>query len=237
MNKIYPYAGFWKRAIAYFIDSLVLFIPQITVWVGCIFLVFRTHLHGGDSFPTQLYEQTFTQLTVLLNTVMWWLYFAWMESSSYQGTLGKIIMGIKVVDKDGNRLSFGHASCRFLGKYLSGLTMCVGFLMAGATRKKQALHDKTASTYVVDKNFKPGDALPDVPTHFGILGVTIGLMILSWVALVALFIGLIAYAVQHIDKKAAPSQTKVTTSIQTGGTVDPVGSIGFVHTTKRSSHE
>jgi hypothetical protein len=91
--------------------------------------------------------------------------------------------------------------------------------MAGATRKKQALHDKTASTYVVDKNFKPGDALPDVPTHFGLLGTTIGLMIFFWVALVALFIGLIMYAAQHTGPKAPP-QAQVTAPINQGGTVD-----------------
>jgi uncharacterized RDD family membrane protein YckC len=74
-----------------------------------------------------------------------------MESSSYQGTIGKKILGIKVIDMNGNRISFVKATVRYFSKLLSALIIGIGFLMAGFTNKKQALHDLIAETLVVKK--------------------------------------------------------------------------------------
>jgi uncharacterized RDD family membrane protein YckC len=65
------------------------------------------------------------------------------------------VLGLKVVDIDGNRISFGRATGRYFGKWLSAITLCVGFIMAGFTVKKQALHDLVAGTLVVmrDRGF------------------------------------------------------------------------------------
>lgn len=71
-----------------------------------------------------------------------------MESSVGQGTIGKMIVGIKVGDADGNQISFGNALGRYFAKILSFLILCIGFMMAGWDEKKQALHDKLADTYV-----------------------------------------------------------------------------------------
>ena len=81
---------------------------------------------------------------------MLWLYFAIMESSSRQATLGKLAFGIRVVDLDGDRVSFFRASARFFAKIFSALSLAVGFLMAAFTRRKQALHDMVASCLVVN---------------------------------------------------------------------------------------
>ena len=78
-----------------------------------------------------------------------WFYFAVMESSKYQATLGKLSMGIKVVDSLGNRISFLKATLRYGAKFLSRFTLGIGFLMPLFTKKKQCLHDKMASTLVV----------------------------------------------------------------------------------------
>jgi len=83
--------------------------------------------------------------------VLYWLYFALMDSSSTQGTLGKMAVGIKVCDMNGQRLSFGHATGRYFAKILSGLTLMVGYVMVAFTEKKQGLHDMVASTLVVRK--------------------------------------------------------------------------------------
>ena len=70
--------------------------------------------------------------------------------------------------------------------------------MAGATRRKQALHDKMASAYVVDKNFQPGDDLPEVQTHFGILTTVIVAEILCAMAILGMIVALAALAVKSV---------------------------------------
>ena len=85
----------------------------------------------------------------LLFAVGGWLYFALMETGKNQATLGKMVVGIKVTDLSGNRVTFGRATGRYFGKILSALTVFVGFMMAGWTTKRQALHDIMADTLVV----------------------------------------------------------------------------------------
>ena len=85
-----------------------------------------------------------------------WLYFAGLESSKWQATLGKQILKLRVVDLNGNRVSFWRASARYFGKIISRMTFMVGFLMILFTRKKQALHDKIAATLVIS-NAQPSE--------------------------------------------------------------------------------
>ena len=80
---------------------------------------------------------------------MQWLYFALLESSAKQGTLGKMALGIRVTDLDGNRISFGRATGRYFAKFISAIILYIGFIMAAFTAKKQALHDIIASTLVI----------------------------------------------------------------------------------------
>jgi uncharacterized RDD family membrane protein YckC len=87
----------------------------------------------------------------IVAVVIEWLYFAGMESSAGQATLGKRALGIKVTDMSGNRITFGKATGRFFGKILSSLILLIGFLMAAFTQKKQALHDLLAGTLVVNR--------------------------------------------------------------------------------------
>jgi Tfp pilus assembly major pilin PilA len=57
---------------------------------------------------------------------------------------------------------FGRATFRFFGKTLSGLILGIGFLMAGVTARKQALHDLLAGTFVVFRGVNPGEPIPDL---------------------------------------------------------------------------
>jgi uncharacterized RDD family membrane protein YckC len=77
-----------------------------------------------------------------------WLYFALQESSERQATLGKMALKIYVTDLQGRRISFGQATGRYFGKILSTLILGIGYMMAGFTAQKQALHDMMASTLV-----------------------------------------------------------------------------------------
>ena len=79
-----------------------------------------------------------------------WLYYAFMESGSRQGTLGKMALGIRVTDSNGNRIDFGRASIRYFGKIVSHMTFMIGYVLAGIT-KKQALHDIMANCLVVTR--------------------------------------------------------------------------------------
>ncbi|HUZ84758.1 MAG TPA: RDD family protein [Gaiellales bacterium] len=121
------YGGFWIRAAAILIDAILLSI--VIVIVGAL---------AGLS----------TAARAPLGFVVEWVYFAGLESSSLQATLGKKALGLRVTDVAGNRISFGRASARYFAKILSALTIFVGYIMAGFTDRKRALHDMIAGTLV-----------------------------------------------------------------------------------------
>ena len=85
----------------------------------------------------------------LISIIVIWMYFAGMESSEMQATVGKIALGVRVTDLEGERISFGRATIRYFSGILSVLILCIGFLMVAFTSKKQALHDMIAGTLVV----------------------------------------------------------------------------------------
>gem|GEM_PF-1902642 len=97
---------------------------------------------------------------------LWVLLFYWvlMESSGLQASFGKSAMHIRVVDKKGRRLSLLRAFGRNVSKILSLVTLTFGFMMAGWTRKKQALHDMVADCCVVRGNSPPVGALESPPS-------------------------------------------------------------------------
>jgi len=82
-----------------------------------------------------------------------WLYFALFESSSIQGTPGKWLLGLRVSDLRNRRLSFRRANTRYWSKILSGLILGFGYVMAGFSERKQALHDQIAETQVTKSRY------------------------------------------------------------------------------------
>ena len=81
--------------------------------------------------------------------IIGWLYYALMESSSRQATVGKIALGLRVTDLNGERITFLRATGRYFGKIISGMILYIGFIMAAFTEKRQALHDLMAECLVV----------------------------------------------------------------------------------------
>lgn len=131
------YAGFWIRWVANFIDGLVLMIPGIIV---SLIIRFAT---GG---VTQSILGSISSLLVS------WAYFILM-TNKYQATLGKRALGLAVISDKSESLSLRQIIIReTIGKLISSITLGIGYMMAGFTEKKQALHDKVASTIVIYKD-------------------------------------------------------------------------------------
>jgi uncharacterized RDD family membrane protein YckC len=146
------YAGFWLRFVAYLIDVVVIWIVllPISAVLGAMFgLSMASIARNPDAASLGGSAVGVFLLLEGLAIVGVWLYYAFMESSGWQGTIGKKILGLRVTDLNGSRVSFGRASGRFFGKIVSGFTLLIGYIMAGFTEKKQALHDMIAGCLVV----------------------------------------------------------------------------------------
>jgi len=140
LSQAVVYSGFWRRVAAFLIDSVILGV------VGAILgIVLGVAMVSGGTDDTEVVELTGNVVGIFLG----WLYYALMESSSKQATIGKMVMGIKVTDLEGNQISFARASGRHFGKIISSLILAIGYLMMLWTEKKQTLHDKMAGCLVV----------------------------------------------------------------------------------------
>ncbi|MBX9695642.1 MAG: RDD family protein [Cyanobacteria bacterium] len=135
-------AGFWLRAVAFLIDA-------ITAFIVYLFVCFSTGALGATLFGQEAVVSSAQNIAFALQFIVPWLYFAIMESSEMQATLGKRALGLKVTDINGNRLSFARATGRHFGKVLSALMLGIGFLMIAFTPRRQGLHDVIADTSVV----------------------------------------------------------------------------------------
>ena len=142
------YAGFWVRLVAFIIDRIILTVFSFVFGLG-IGVLFGIGIVLSGVDESWAFDVIMDIISVIFAIVVSWIYFAVMESSSKQATLGKMLLGIKVTDMDNKRITFGRASIRFFGKFLSGLLLGIGFLMIGFTEKKQGLHDKLAGCLVV----------------------------------------------------------------------------------------
>ena len=140
------YGGFWIRVVATIIDGIIL-----RVVVSPIRMIFAglgltgTMMSGGPHIGLAFLGGGVTLLALVFGS---WLYEAFMESSSYQATLGKMIFGMKVTDLNGTRISFERATGRHFAKWLSGMILGIGYIMVGFTDRKQGLHDLLAGTLV-----------------------------------------------------------------------------------------
>lgn len=148
-------AGFLRRWAALFLDGLILSAAFYAIFFIAIILFGVVGgfdaLENFDSEDPPAWIVSAYLGIYLLYFLMAGLYFSLMESSSNQGSVGKMALGIKVVDAQGTRLTFGHALGRWFAAALSYLTLYIGFIIAGFTERKQALHDLVVGTYVVDK--------------------------------------------------------------------------------------
>lgn len=137
------YGGFWRRVAAVLLDGLILIMPlsllQMLVAPGTM----EPAMQGPNAMVPQW---TWWDGVVMIAA---WLYWAGMHSSPYQATVGKMALGMKVTDLDGERISFARATGRHLAEFLSAMLLMIGYLMVAFTRRKQGLHDIIAGTLVI----------------------------------------------------------------------------------------
>lgn len=133
------YAGFWFRAVAATIDGVLCQVAFVLLLI-LLSLIAQVHI------PTAPVGY------VVFGLLTQWLWFTFPESSGWQATLGKKILGLRVTDEQGGRISFGRANARYWSKILSALLLFIGFIMVAFTDKKQGLHDKIAGTLVLKAN-------------------------------------------------------------------------------------
>jgi uncharacterized RDD family membrane protein YckC len=159
------YAGFWWRVLAYIIDGLIvsiIFFP-LSMALGLVLVA-----SGADPDSPAM-----PAVNLGLNGIQiaaTWLYHAFCESSSWQGTIGKKVLGLRVTDMNGNQISFARATGRYFGMILSGMICGIGFLMVAFTEKKQGLHDLMANTLVLKGPAIPNYVAPPPPPDFSYRG-------------------------------------------------------------------
>jgi uncharacterized RDD family membrane protein YckC len=141
--SVNQYASGLSRLVAYIIDHILLSaVFSMLVWHWWWWTPI-TWQGGGFDFSFHVWRyHLFYGLAVLV-------YYAIMESSRYQGTLGKIALGIKVVDQNNQRINMPRALLRNLAKYLSAIILGIGYIMIIFDERKQGLHDKIADTFII----------------------------------------------------------------------------------------
>jgi len=153
------YAGFWMRLLAFMIDSVVMGIGFVLVLIPLIFLTglgsFLSRFHPDQELDDAgiFFIIGAVFLVATLSLVLTWLYHALMESSEWQATVGKRALGLVVTDMAGRRVSFGRSTGRHFGKIITNMIPAlIGYIMAGFTEKKQALHDMMAGCLVLRRD-------------------------------------------------------------------------------------
>lgn len=138
------HAGFGLRLIAYIIDYAFIFFLTSFLWT-----VFRLPIpDGSEIIVFNNYVFFKNSLGILLSCVLCAIF----ESSKFQATPGKSIMGLKVTNEDYGRIDFGQAFGRLVARILSALVIGFGFIMIIYTEKRQGLHDMMANTLVLKED-------------------------------------------------------------------------------------
>jgi len=165
------YAGFWKRFAAFILDYIIVVVVAVLAG-GIVGFIYSAGWGAPD-------DDSAVGLGGIAGFLVWWLYYALMESSGKQATLGKMALGIRVVDRQGDPISFWRATGRNFAKFLSGMILMIGYLMAGFTARKQALHDMLAGCLVVNRGATGEDVQQGVPAAGGMPAWAIVLIVLA----------------------------------------------------------
>jgi len=143
------YAEYLPRVGAALLDGLFLGLFQCVpgIFIGFVFLAAA----GNDPDSQSGVVAVANLCSSFLGIIISFFYYVILETSPKQGTFGKQIVGIKVTDLEGNRITAGRAIGRWFAKFLTGCTLGIGLLMPLFTEKKQTLHDMIAGCLALNK--------------------------------------------------------------------------------------
>ncbi len=133
-------AGFWIRFLAFIIDG---FFISLLTWIFAAWITGEVHLLTETATPE-------TQAEYFADFIYSVFFIIFFTASRYKGSPGKLICQIQVTNEDGSQISLPKSIGRYFSYILSVLTLLIGFMMAGWTEDKKALHDficKTRVTY------------------------------------------------------------------------------------------
>jgi len=140
----WEYAGFWWRVWAFCADQIIL-----SILIGILYFFMGRHIGGFEVYDNgYMWSGEAVVRDCPPAMLVHWLYYTLFESSLMQATPGKKWFHLLVTDTEGRRISLLRATGRYFGKYISAFIFGIGFLMAGFTNHRQALHDIMAETLV-----------------------------------------------------------------------------------------
>lgn len=152
----YIYAGFWVRAMGWVLDTLILTLVLMPIFISLIALTgYNSEIVNQEkpvSAPLQFIANiSFIFVAYIIPLLIQWLYFALQYSSQHQATLGMRVFGLKIISETGGAISFSRATGRYFASFLSGIIFFIGRFMMAFTPRKQTLHDIMTGTYVIRK--------------------------------------------------------------------------------------
>jgi uncharacterized RDD family membrane protein YckC len=148
------YAGFWIRFVALIIDAIILTVVGMIVGLPIRMLLGVSAVSVAQTQdPNQVMAMLPAMMgmigvSLLINLVVGVSYDVWFVSHK-GGTIGKLALGLQIINLDGSRLSVGQAFGRYFAKILSAIILYIGFIMAGLDPEKRALHDRICNTLVI----------------------------------------------------------------------------------------
>ena len=157
------HASFARRAFAATFDTLLITLVVVVLTAPFIptFERLGTYLANNTSFEARKSFLEVRDTVRDIALISWFVYSAILEASFLQGTLGKRMLGIKVINFSGEKITFLQSFQRSFTKFFSLIPLGLGFLWALFTRKHLTWHDLAAKTVVI----QPGKSILPCRNH------------------------------------------------------------------------
>ena len=144
------YAGFWIRLVAKFIDGMILAVPLIGLFLILIPSAFQMDVgQSTEPTPEQLTKMIVNQLLMSFVQIALSVSYNAITIAKWGATLGKMAVGLKVVDAEGNPISTGKSWGRAFADILSGMVCWIGYIIIAFDEQKRGLHDHICNTRVI----------------------------------------------------------------------------------------
>lgn len=148
----YQFGGFWRRLVAALIDGFIIMIfmiPVIIAYFAYLFTSFSKMDFNESSTDYSSHFGAIYGILMLLFLAIPFIYY-WILMVKFNTTIGKKLLGMKIVKKDGSKITFGTVFLRqVIGAWVASFIFNLGYLWVGYDIKKRSWADMIAATYVV----------------------------------------------------------------------------------------